>query len=151
MINNVPKVQLVIVVIVIAYFSTLGAGISAVVYNYEGDIYASDEARMLAEMGNKTLRIGNVHTNSYSEIFGNEVLLQSIEDTVIESMPMCTDCAYLPYCGSDPVYHYATQGDVVGKKPLSFFCKKNTLVIEHIFHLLKKPESRKVLESWIRC
>jgi len=29
MINNVPKVQLVIIVIVIAYFSTLGVGLSA--------------------------------------------------------------------------------------------------------------------------
>jgi len=42
--------------------SPAGAGISVVVYNYDGDVYASDEARMLAEMGDKRFRIGNIHT-----------------------------------------------------------------------------------------
>ena len=46
-----------------------------------------------------------------------------------ECVPMCTDCGFLPYCGSDPVYHHATQGDVVGFKPTSGFCRKNMGVI----------------------
>ncbi len=129
--------------------SPAGTGISAVVYNYDGDVYASDEARMLAEMGNKTLRIGNVHTNTYSDIFGNEVLLQTIEDTVIESMPMCTDCAYLPYCGSDPTYHLATQGNVVGHKSTSGFCEKNMAIFDHIFDLLDDNETRDIFMTWI--
>ena len=48
--------------------SPSGIGIAAIVYNYDGDVYASDESRMLAEMGDKTFRIGNVHTDSYEEI-----------------------------------------------------------------------------------
>jgi hypothetical protein len=36
-------------------------GIGALVYNYDGDIYASDEGRMLAEMGDRTFRLGSVH------------------------------------------------------------------------------------------
>ena len=34
--------------------SPAGAGVAAVVYNYDGDVYASDESRMLAEMGDKS-------------------------------------------------------------------------------------------------
>ena len=41
--------------------SPAGIGIGALVYNYDGDIYASDEGRMLAEMGDRTFRLGTVH------------------------------------------------------------------------------------------
>ena len=36
--------------------SPAGIGIGAIVYNYDGDVYASDEGRMLAEMGDRTFR-----------------------------------------------------------------------------------------------
>jgi len=38
---------------------------------------------------------------------------------------MCSECAFEPFCGADPVYHYATQHDYVGKKPLSDFCYRH--------------------------
>ncbi len=38
--------------------SPAGIGIGAIVYNYDGDVYASDEGRMLAEMGDTTFRLG---------------------------------------------------------------------------------------------
>jgi His-Xaa-Ser system radical SAM maturase HxsB len=41
--------------------SPAGIGIGAMVYNYNGEIYASDEGRMLAEMGDPTFRLGSVH------------------------------------------------------------------------------------------
>ena len=40
--------------------SPAGIGLGALVYNYDGDVYASDEGRMLAEMGDHTFRLGNV-------------------------------------------------------------------------------------------
>ena len=129
--------------------SPAGIGISAVTYNYDGDIYASDEARMLKEMGDETFKLGNAHKNNYSEIFGAEILFDSIEQSIPESAPMCSECGLITYCGADPVYHYATQGDVVGKKPISFFCKKNTSIIEHIFQLLQNKDTRSILEGWL--
>ncbi len=36
-----------------------GIGIAGIVYNYDGAVYASDESRMLAEMGDNTFRLGN--------------------------------------------------------------------------------------------
>lgn len=129
--------------------SPAGAGISAVVYNYDGDVYASDEARMLKEMGDEKFKLGNVIANSFEEIFTSDTLLDALEESLPESSPMCSDCGLVSYCGSDPVYHYATQGDVVGKKPVSFFCKKNMSIIEHIFDLLNDEANREILESWV--
>ncbi len=49
--------------------SPAGIGIAAVVYNYNGYVYASDESRMLAEMGDEHFRLGHVQRQSYKDIF----------------------------------------------------------------------------------
>ena len=91
--------------------SPAGIGIGAIVYNYDGDVYASDEGRMLAEMGDTTFRLGNLHADSYEEIMLSEALLAPAGGVVSpRSAPMCTDCAFEPYCGADPTYHHATAG-----------------------------------------
>ncbi len=131
--------------------SPSGAAISAIVYNYDGDIYASDESRMLAEMGDKKFRLGNVHTDSYKDIMLSDTLLDTLESTLSESIPMCADCGFLPYCGTDPVYHYATQGDVVGNKAISGFCSKNMKIFRHVISLLEDDiHARNILLSWVR-
>ncbi|POZ50702.1 His-Xaa-Ser system radical SAM maturase HxsB [Methylovulum psychrotolerans] len=131
--------------------SPSGAGISAIVYNYDGDVYASDEARMLAEMGDKAFRLGNVHDDGYEDIMLSDTLLDMLESTLSESIPMCTDCGFLPYCGTDPVYHHATQGDMVGNKALSGFCGKNMKIFRHVVLLLEDdPEARETLLGWVR-
>src|SRR5207245_2260894 len=53
-----------------------GIGIGAVVYNYDGDVYASDEGRMLAEMKDKTFCIGNLTRDTYEDIFTSDKLLE---------------------------------------------------------------------------
>ena len=103
--------------------SPAGLGIAAVVFNYNGEVYPSDEARMKAEMGDKVFRMGHLLVNSYEEMMLSPAFLSIIEDTVAETVPMCEECAFLPYCGSDPDYHYATQGDFVGHKAISGFCR----------------------------
>ena len=130
--------------------SPSGLAISAVVYNYDGYVYASDEARMLAEMGNKDLQIGNIHRDNYEDIFANEYLLDILESTITNSVPMCTDCVYQNYCGSDPVYHIATQKDPVVHKGLISFCNKNMRIIEHLIDILEhNNEDSKILRSWV--
>lgn len=113
--------------------SPAGAGLGAVAYNYDGDVYASDEARMLAAMGDKSFRLGNVHVDSYEEIFGGETMRHLAAGSVLESLPGCSDCAFLPYCGSDAIFNYRTQGDVVGHRPTSAFCMKNMEIIRYLF------------------
>lgn len=131
--------------------SPSGIGVSAVVYNYDGDVYASDESRMLAEMGDKSFKLGNVMNDSYEDIFLSDTLLDIIEATVLESVPVCSECAFRPFCGSDPNYHYATQKDFIGNKSRSGFCHKNISIFRHLIKLMKSDsDSRSILLSWIR-
>ena len=112
--------------------SPAGIGLGALVYNYDGDIYASDEGRMLAEMHDHTFRLGNVASSSYEDILLNEKLLQPLLESFTLSAPMCESCAFEPYCGADPVFHHATTGDFVGHKATSAFCRRNMGVFKAI-------------------
>jgi radical SAM protein with 4Fe4S-binding SPASM domain len=125
--------------------SPSGIGIGAIVYNYDGDVYASDEGRMLAEMGDHTFRLGNVHTDSYADLMLSDALLEPLEQSFALSAPMCTDCAFEPYCGADPVYHYATSGDFLGRKPLSDFCRRNMSIFELLLDRYESDSNARAL------
>jgi uncharacterized protein len=130
--------------------SPAGIGISALVFNYDGGIYASDESRMLAEMGDQTFRLGKLGVDDFDDVMVSDKLLGPIVESVAESVPMCSDCGILPYCGSDPVFHHATQGDAVGFKPSSAFCTKSMGLVRHLIGLLEDdPEAAAVLRSWV--
>jgi uncharacterized protein len=106
---------------------------------------------MLAEMGHKNFRLGNLHTETYEEVMLSDALLDSLEQTITESVPACNDCGFQPYCGSEPVYHYATQGDIVGHKPTSGFCRKNMGMLRHLIALMEDdPAAKRILMSWVR-
>ena len=68
-----------------------------------------------------------------------------------ESLPGCVDCAFQSYCGADPVFHHATQGDLFGHRPTSAFCHRNMEVLKHLFNLLAHgdAETRRILCGWI--
>jgi len=127
-----------------------GAGVAAVVFNYDGDVYASDESRMLNEMGDPSFRIGNLHDNTYEEIFTADNLLGTLEDSFTWSIPGCEQCAFEPYCGADPVFHHAMYGDILGRKPTSEFCHRNMAVFKHLLGLLRQdPEARAIFIRWV--
>jgi len=125
--------------------SPAGIGIGAIVYNYDGSVYASDESRMLAEMGDSKFRIGDVGINTYEEIFASAKLLDPIEESFAYSVPMCNDCAFEPYCGADPVFHYGRYGDFVGRKAESEFCRRNMGIFRHLIARMEEDASVKRL------
>ncbi len=128
--------------------SSLAIGV--VVYNYDGDVYASDESRMLAEMGNRRFRLGNAHADSYKAIFLTDALTSTLHASCTETLPGCADCVFQAYCGADPVYHHTVQGDLVGHRPTSDFHKINFSIIRLIFQYLLDgdPEIRRILVAW---
>lgn len=130
--------------------SPAGIGIGALVYNYDGSVYASDEGRMLAEMGDRSFRLGHLDEDGYESMMTSEALLGPLTESLLESAPGCSDCAFLPYCGADPVYHRATQGDALGHKAFSDFCAKQMGALRHVIGLLETDAAaRDVLLGWV--
>lgn len=123
---------------------------NVVVFNYNGKIYATDEARMLAETGDDTFLLGELGKNTYEEIFYGEKALEFSEYWANESLTGCSDCVFQSYCGADPVHHYATQGDPYGHRPTSSFCQKNMEIIRYLFEMMHtQPETERIFRSWI--
>jgi His-Xaa-Ser system radical SAM maturase HxsB len=128
--------------------SPAGIGIGALLYNYDGAVYASDESRMLAEMGDNRFRLGTV-SDEYETLISSDALLDPLEASFAASAPMCSTCAFEPYCGADPVYHHATQGDYVGRKPLSGFCNRNMSIFKGLITRMESDAyTRRLFTRW---
>jgi uncharacterized protein len=129
--------------------SPAGIGLGALVYNYDGKVFASDEGRMLAEMGDRTFELGDLSTDDYRSLMLSEKLVNPVSASLTQCAPQCSTCAYEPHCGADPVYHHATQSDPVGIKPLSEFCTRHKGIFRLLFELLENsPKDAAVLRQW---
>jgi His-Xaa-Ser system radical SAM maturase HxsB len=131
--------------------SPAGEAWNVLVYNYNGDVYASDESRMLAEMQDWTFRLGNVHRDTRRSLFTSEAALKMFEVSCNQSLAGCSDCAFQTYCGADPVYHHSTQGDMYGHRPTSGFCIRNMEIIKHLFSFIERddPETMPIFWAWL--
>jgi His-Xaa-Ser system radical SAM maturase HxsB len=130
--------------------SPSGVVSSVVVFNYDGYVYASDEARMLAEQKDFTFQLGRI-TDTYESIFYGSRARDILQHGCNESLAGCSDCGFQAYCGADPVFHHASQGDMDGYRPTSAFCVKNMEIIRFIFQLIdEEPDVLRVFQSWIK-
>ena len=130
--------------------SPCGASIGQLAYYADGEIFTCDEGRMLHEMGNHTFRLGNVFADSYSDIINNGVCRTVCASSILESIPMCCDCVYQPYCGTCPVVNYAKSNDVIEKEPRGYRCKIYSGMLDYLFKQLKdgNRETIDILRSW---
>lgn len=131
--------------------SPSGAGISGAIYDHNGNVFPSDEARMLDRMGDNRFYLGNVAQDSYESIFGGKTLREITSKSCVEVMPYCSSCVYRTYCGADPVRNYCETGDLMGRRPDNSFCKKNKQVFELLMRRIKRndPDEMNVFWSWI--
>ncbi|MDR2352811.1 MAG: His-Xaa-Ser system radical SAM maturase HxsB [Deltaproteobacteria bacterium] len=131
--------------------SPAGVGICGVIYDYNGDVYPSDEARMLARMGDKYFKIGNVFEDSYSQIFNSEKLKHLIRNSCNEIIPTCFNCVYRIYCGTDPIRNYLESGSIIRDMFNTPFCIKHKNIFKGIFQLLHTLTEKEddVIWNWI--
>ena len=129
--------------------SPLGAGRISVVYDYDGFVYISDEARMLAQNQDYTFRLGHI-----SE--GLATLLKSSRNKKIQSLGLndlhvaCSECVYKSACGSDPLFHHASQRDAYGNMAMSEFCRRNMDTLDYLVEMsFKRPKDFEILKSWL--
>ena len=99
--------------------SPCGAAIGQLAYNFNGEIYTCDEARMIGE---DLFLIGNVKEDQYKDVVTCKKSC-AVVNASINDMYVCNECAYKPYCGICPVCNYAEQGNVIGKITETGRCK----------------------------
>jgi His-Xaa-Ser system radical SAM maturase HxsB len=130
--------------------SPAGAGLGTIVFNYDGRVYVSDEGRMAAETGDDRFCLGDVGM-PWPRLLQSEPMRWLLAGSLAEALPGCTDCAFLPFCGADPVFHAHSQGDPIGHRPSSDFCRKQTGLFRILFALLARaePDTMRVFMAWL--
>jgi len=130
--------------------SPCGSGFGVTLYNYDGNIYPSDESRMMAEMGDQHFKMGNIFESSREELFFGPVMQELAAAGVNDCLPVCSDCAFAPYCGADPIRRYQVTGSVYGHPGKDEFCVKNRGIITMIVKKFTEGdlETRRLLMQW---
>lgn len=131
--------------------SPTGSGLSGLIYDVNGDIFVSDEARMVYRTtGDKRFSIGSVE-QSRLDVFANVDFKDLVRKSILDAAPGCAWCVYKPYCGSDPVRNFFAQGDIVGHRPTSDFCKEHKAILDTLFKYLEINDNgiEDIFWSWL--
>ena len=131
--------------------SPCGAGIGQIAYNYDGQIFTCDEGRMMSRMGDDLFKMGDAGQETYPELIESEAVKTLVLASVQEGIPLCSTCAYKPYCGVCPIYNYATQGDIFGQMPTNGRCKAALATFDHLFSYIMKKDNdiQQIFDRWV--
>lgn len=120
--------------------SPTGAGRSVVVYNYDGFVYPSDEARMLAETGDTSLRLGRIGV-SRAELERSPVQLALQASSLTHQVPGCESCAYQTFCAPNPVDAQAQYGCMNAPVLETEHCRRHMGLFDYFFTRLRLADS----------
>lgn len=129
--------------------SPCGAGIGQIAYNFNGDVYACDEARMLSRVDDNSFRLGNVEKDTFQNLIHNDVVKVLCSASCMDGLPVCSECVYKPYCGVCPIYNYVVEGNIFSTSYHNERCKINMFIFDYLFERLQNPQIKKVFNSWV--
>lgn len=131
--------------------SPCGAGIGQIVYDWDGNIYPCDEARMVAVNGDKIFKLGNVGDSNYKACISNKIIEAFCGSSLLQTTPPCNSCVFLPLCGLCPVYNYNTYKSLHIKNELTDYnCNIKKQMFTAYFSLLfdENDHKREALKEW---
>ena len=122
--------------------SPTGAGSSVLVYNYDGYVYPSDEARMLAEAGEHALRLGVIGTSllALSQSPLQKALTQA---SLVNDTAGCQQCAYNQFCSPNPVDAFAQHGSISAPVLSTEHCQRHMWLFDTMFLKLKEADAER--------
>jgi His-Xaa-Ser system radical SAM maturase HxsB len=119
--------------------SPTGAGLGVLVYNYDGYVYPSDEARMVVESGDTTLRLGRIGT-PLSEMRASRLQQELIDASQSKTGPDCSTCAYNAFCGPNPVDAHAQHGSFQVAPHETEHCQRHMRLFDLFFTRLRTAD-----------
>jgi radical SAM protein with 4Fe4S-binding SPASM domain len=128
--------------------SPSGGGLGVLGYNFNGDVYTGDEGRMLSQEGSERFRLGHVG-EKWNDVLSRAVNRECAVSSTLEGQPLCSQCAYRPYCSVCPVFNFETQGSLWGQMPSNGRCRTYMGIFDYLFEKLRDPKARSVFESWV--
>ena len=124
--------------------SPVGSGTGQLAYMYDGSIHASDEARMIAAMGDDLFTLGHVSNTSFAEATNHPTVKSIAVASLLDSLPMCADCWNAPFCGVRPLHNYMQAGDLFAQRPATPKCKEHMGIAKLLLQRLDQDEDGSV-------
>ncbi|HAH31630.1 MAG TPA: hypothetical protein DCL44_04885 [Elusimicrobia bacterium] len=118
-------------------------------YNIDGGVYGSDEARMLANSGDDSFRLGSVQRDSFKRLIKKpttRLLLLSAFPQLTQSA--CARCPYSVWCRVSPAHNWAAQGSFWGDMMTSQRCAIFKGVFDLLLSRLSDRAAGPVLRHW---
>jgi His-Xaa-Ser system radical SAM maturase HxsB len=119
--------------------SPTGAGSSVLVYNYDGHIYPSDEARMLAESGDGSLRLGRIG-RPLKDLLESPVRSDLIKASTVSEIQGCDKCTYNQFCAPNPVDAHAQHGSMFAPVHSTEHCRRHMWLFDTFFLKLRHAD-----------
>lgn len=119
--------------------SPTGAGASVLVYNYDGHVYPSDEARMLAETGDTSLRMGRIGA-PLGALMASPVRRDLARASSVEEIDPCRDCPYSLFCAPNPVDAQAQFGTPFAPVHETEHCRRHMGLFDAMFSALRAAD-----------
>ena len=121
-------------------------GYDHLVIDYDGVLYPTDEARMMARTDQIDLSIGNMDTGF------DLAKRDSLQGRAFNGLdPWCSQCVYQAACGSDPIDDLARTGIADPPRPASSFCKRHMHIFDFAIDLIfsSDPLVQSSLAKWL--
>lgn len=121
-------------------------GTNYVVIDYDGTIFPTDEARMMARIGQINLSIGNVRDGEDRSKIA-ELNTASFND----DDPDCQHCVYQPFCGVDLTDDISRYGRIDLPRHQTYFCRRHLALFDKAFEMISSsdPKVQHSLCRWL--
>lgn len=113
-------------------------------YDGTGRVFTSEEAAA----GAGELGLGAVGTLRYSDLPASGAAGAVIASSHPDNQPLCSQCAYRPYCALPPALNLKLQGSLWGQTPASPACTVQMGILDHIFGRLDDEKWLLLLDKW---
>lgn len=129
--------------------SPTGSGSSVLVYNYDGYVYPSDEARMLVETGDRSLRLGKIG-DSLQALLASPVRHELVEASLVGQTAGCQTCAYNGFCAPNPVDAQAQFGSMFTPVLQTEHCQRHMWLFDSMLERIRVADdwTLDLLHKW---
>lgn len=122
-------------------------GQMCMIVKQNGDIFPSDESRMISEMGNSFWKMGNV--NDKNCLFTLQKKREEIlKNGHLEDYDECRNCVYSPFCYADPIKRWYIKN--ISGENFETYCGIRKAIFDFVFEKLKNADEKKMklFRSW---
>lgn len=122
--------------------------LATLAFGPDGRAFSSEEGMRLAAAGDDLFVLGHAATFKFADLPSNPLVPALVSAALPAAQPLCSSCAYRPYCVIPPSRHYRAQGSLAGRLPDSPECASRLSLFGAVFDRISDEKCLKALQKW---